>query len=278
MSQGRTCPRCGAAVSEDDDFCSLCGLRLPKQGVEEVFEEAVESRRDLSGEYVPEKPPVKKPVKTPEKPVQRKPAAAKPTPPKTVVLKKCPNCNTPVREDLKFCPNCGFNLEVARMRLRMKQQGVKQTYSRREFFSFEGYQLEGVPMTALMLIIWAVWNFGVAVVSSMGLIQPQLPPPLSIVPPAVFNTVIGVLSILSAIGLLMVIRPLFYIVLALVLLEIPVSMIQIIYAASPPSTSPSPIGTPVFENFAAGLVGLVIVIGLTIQLLRVHKYFTGVSV
>jgi RNA polymerase subunit RPABC4/transcription elongation factor Spt4 len=278
LSQGRTCPRCGAAVSEDDDFCSLCGLRLPKPGPEEVFEEAVESRRDSTEEYVPEKPPVKKPVKTIEKPVQRKPAAVKPAPPKTVVLKKCPNCNTPVREDLKFCPNCGFNLEVARMRLRMKQQGVKQTYSRREFFSFEGYQLEGVPMTALMLIIWAVWNFGVAVVSSMGFIQPQLPPPLSIVPPAVFNTVIGVLSILSAIGLLMVIRPLFYIVLALVLLEIPVSILQIIYAASPPSTSPSPIGTPVFENFAAGLVGLVIVVGLTIQLLRVHKYFTGVSV
>ncbi len=278
MSKGRICPRCGAAVSEDDEFCSLCGLRLPKPGPEEVFEEAVESRRDSTEEYVPEKPPVKKPVKTIEKPVQRRPAAVKPAPPKTVVLKKCPNCNTPVREDLKFCPNCGFNLEVARMRLRMKQQGVKQTYSRREFFSFEGYQLEGVPMTALMLIIWAVWNFGVAVVSSMGFIQPQLPPPLSIVPPAVFNTVIGVLSILSAIGLLMVIRPLFYIVLALVLLEIPVSILQIIYAASPPSTSPSPIGTPVFENFAAGLVGLVIVIGLTIQLLRVHKYFTGVSV
>ncbi|MGB9718791.1 MAG: double zinc ribbon domain-containing protein [Thermoproteota archaeon] len=273
MSQGRTCPRCGAAVGEDDDFCSLCGLRLPKPGPEEVFEEAVESRQDLTGEYAPEKPPVKKPVKTPQRPVQRKPA-----PPKTVVLKKCPNCNTPVGEDLRFCPNCGFNLEVARMRLRMRQQGVKQTYSRREFFSFEGYQLEGVPMTSLMLIIWAVWNFGVAVVSSMGFIQPQLPPPLSIVPPAVFNTVIGVLSILSAIGLLMVIRPLFYIVLALVLLEIPVSIIQIIYAASPPSTSPSPTGTPVFENFAAGLVGLVIVIGLTIQLLRVHKYFTGVSV
>jgi len=278
LSQGRTCPRCGAAVSVDDEFCSLCGLRLPKPGSEEVFEETVENRPDLTEEYAPEKPPVKKPVKTIEKPVQRKPAAVKAVPPKTLVLKKCPNCNTPVREDLKFCPNCGFNLEVARMRLRMRQQGVQQKYSRREFFSFEGYQLEGVPMTALMLIIWAVWNFGVAVVSSMGFIQPQLPPLLSIVPPAVFTTLIGVLSILSAIGLLMVIRPLFYIVLALVLLEIPVSIMQIIYAASPPPTSPSPRGTPVFENFAAGLVGLVIVIGLAIQLLRVHKYFTGVTV
>lgn len=271
MSQGRTCPRCGAAVGLDDDFCSICGFRLPKPGSEEVFEETVE-------EYAPEKPTVKKPVKPPGKPVQRKPAEVKPAQPKKVVLKNCPNCNTPVREDLKFCPNCGFNLEVARMRLRMRQQGVKQTYSRKEFFSFEGYQLEGVPMTALMLIIWAVWNFGVAVASSMGFIQPQLPPPLSMASPAVFTMLIGVLSILSAIGLLMVIRPLFYIVLALVLLEIPVSIMQIIYAASPPSTSPSPIGTPVFENFAAGLVGLVIVVGLTIQLLRVHKYFTGVTV
>lgn len=279
MSQGGTCPRCGAAVGLDDDFCSLCGLHLPKRGPEEGFEEAEESRPDLLGEYAPEKAPVKTPVKKPEKPAARKPSAAKPAPAKTtVVLKKCPNCNTPVREDLKFCPNCGFNLEVARMRLRMRQQGVKQTYSRKEFFSFEGYQLEGVPMTALMLIIWAVWNFGVAVVSSMGFIQPELPPPLEMVSPAVLTTLIGVLSILSAIGLLMVIRPLFYVVLALVLLEIPVSIMQIICAASPPSTSPSPIGTPVFENFAAGLVGLVIVIGLTIQLLRVHKYFTGVSV
>ncbi|MEM3958165.1 MAG: zinc ribbon domain-containing protein [Thermoproteota archaeon] len=277
MSQGRTCPRCGAAVSEDDDFCSLCGLRLPKPGPEEVFEETVESRPESPAEYAPEKPPVKKPVKPVEKPVQRKPAAVKPAQPKTVVLKKCPNCNTPVRDDLKFCPNCGFNLEVARMRLRMRQQGVKQTYSRKEFFSFEGYQLEGVPMTALMLIIWGVWNFGVAVVSSMGLIQPQLPPPLSLVPPAVFTALIGVLSILSAIGLLMVIRPLFYVILALVLVQIPVSIMQIVYSTSAP-TGPTGTGTPVWENFAAGLVGLVIVIGLTIQLLRVHKYFTGVTV
>ncbi|MEM2051282.1 MAG: zinc ribbon domain-containing protein, partial [Thermoproteota archaeon] len=108
MSQGRTCPRCGAAVSEDDDFCSLCGLRLPKPGSEEVFEETVEKRPESPGEYTPEKPPVKKPVKPVEKPVQRKPAAVKPARPKTLVLKKCPNCNTPVREDLKFCPNCGF--------------------------------------------------------------------------------------------------------------------------------------------------------------------------
>ncbi|MCX8184015.1 MAG: hypothetical protein N3F08_06330, partial [Crenarchaeota archaeon] len=79
------------------------------------------------------------------------------------------------------------------------------------------------------------------------------------------------------IGLLMVIRPLFYIILVLVLVQIPVSIMQIVYATSAP-TGPTGIGTPVWENFAAGLVGLVIVVGLTIQLLRVHKYFTGVTV
>jgi len=272
LSQGRTCPRCGAAVGLDDDFCSLCGLPLPKAGKTiGVHEEVEQARPDVFGEYAPPPPA---PV-----PAQPKPRRVKPAPPKrTVVLRKCPNCNTPVREDLKFCPNCGFNLEVARMRLRMRQQGVqKPSYSRRDFFSFEGYELEGVPMTALMLIIWAAWNFGVAVMSSLGFIQPQLPPGISIVPPVVFHTLVGLLSIISAVGLLMVIRPLFYVILALVLVEIPVSIMQVMYAASGPRGS-SPIGTPVFENFAAGLVGLVIVIGLTIQLLRVHKYFTGTSV
>jgi len=272
LSQGRTCPRCGAAVGLDDDFCSLCGLPLPKAEEKIISPEAEPAKPDMFGEYAPPEPPA---PPTPAK----KPSRVKPAQPrKTVVLKKCPNCSSPVREDLKFCPNCGFNLEVARMRLRLRQQGVqKPSYSRREFFSFEGYQLEGVPMTALMLIIWAVWNFGVAVMSSLSVIQPQLPPLISIIPPAVFFTLIGVLSILSAVGLLMVIRPLFYIILALVVVEIPVSIIQMFYATSGPTAS-SPIGTPIFENFAAGLVGLVIVIGLTIQLLRVHKYFTGVTV
>jgi RNA polymerase subunit RPABC4/transcription elongation factor Spt4 len=263
LSQGRTCPRCGATVGVDDEFCSLCGLPLPKaEKTIGGLEEAEPVKPDVFGEYAPVKP------------VSRKPAPPK----RTIVLKKCPNCNTPVREDLKFCPNCGFNLEVARMRLRKRQQGVKnQAYSRKDFFSFEGYELEGVPMTALMLIIWAAWNFGMAVMSSIGWIQPQLPPGLSVVPPVVFNVVVGVLAILSAVGLLMVIRPLFYIILALVFLEIPVSLMQIMYAASG-STAPSPTGTPVFENFAAGLVGLAMVIGLTLQLLRVHKYFTGTRV
>lgn len=268
LSQGRTCPRCGATVGVDDEFCSLCGLSLPKAKTMEGFEEAEPVKPDVFGEYAPVKP------------VSRKPGTVKPAPPRrTIVLRKCPNCNTPVREDLQFCPNCGFNLEVARMRLRKRQQGVKtKTYSRKDFFSFEGYELEGVPMTALMLIIWAAWNFGVAVMSSLGWIQPQLPPGLSVVPPVVFNTVIGVLAILSAAGLLMVIRPLFYIILALVFMEIPVSLMQIMYAASGSPQTPSPTGTPVFENFATGLVGLAMVIGLTIQLLRVYKYFTGTRV
>lgn len=268
LSQGRTCPRCGAAVGVEDEFCSLCGLPLPKaEKTMGGFEEAEPVKPDVFGEYAPVKP------------VSRKPGTVKPAPPKrTIVLKKCPNCNTPVREDLKFCPNCGFNLEVARMRLRKRQQGVEtRTYTRKDFFSFEGYELEGVPMTALMLIIWAAWNFGIAVMSSIGWIQPQLPPGLSVVPPVVFNTVVGVLAILSAVGLLMVIRPLFYIIFALVFLEVPVSIMQIVYATSAPR-NPSEIGTPVFENFATGLVGLFIVFGLLAQLIRIHKYFTGTRV
>lgn len=261
MSQGRTCPRCGATVGVEDEFCSLCGLPLPMAG------------KTIGGLEEPAKPDVFEYA-------TEKPATRKPAPPKrTIVLKKCPNCNIPVREDLKFCPNCGFNLEVARMRLRKRQQGVETgTYTRKDFFSFEGYELEGVPMTAIMLIIWGVWNFGMAVMSSLGWIHPQLPPGLSVIPPAVFNSVIGVLAILSAIGLLMVIRPLFYVILALVFLEIPVSLMQIMYAASGSPRTPSETGTPVFENFAAGLVGLAMVIGLTLQLLRIHKYFTGTRV
>ncbi|MEM3647582.1 MAG: zinc ribbon domain-containing protein [Thermoproteota archaeon] len=257
MSQERTCPRCGANVGLEDDFCSLCGLRLPR--AKEPVEEP--GGREVLGDYGP----VEKPVK--------KAPAVKPPPVRTLVLKKCPNCNTPVREDLKFCPNCGFNLEVARIRLRQRVQGVKtQEYSRRDFFSFEGYRLEGVPMTALMLIIWAAWSFCIAAMAFIGWVQPILPPPLpsDTMFAAAFSIAVGILSILSAIGLLMVLRPLFYFIIILVLLEIPVSIMQLMQAAAG--------GKQVWENFATGLVGLFIVLGLTIQLLRIHKYFTGVRV
>lgn len=258
MSQERTCPRCGATVGLDDDFCSLCGLRLPKARVSE--EPGRRAERAVLEDYAPvEKAP-------------RRPAAAKPPPVRTVVLKKCPNCNTPVREDLKFCPNCGFNLEVARMRLRQRTQSVKaQSYSRKDFFSFEGYQLEGVPMAALMLIIWAAWNFCIAAMVFTGFVKPVLPPPLPSDDPlvaTVFGVVIGLLSVFSAIGLLMVLKPLFYVIIALIILEIPVSIMQLMQASASA-------GRYVWENFATGLVGLFIVIGLTIQLLRIHKYFTG---
>ncbi|MGQ9478810.1 MAG: zinc-ribbon domain-containing protein [Thermoproteota archaeon] len=252
MSQ-RTCPRCGATVEAGDEFCSLCGLQLPWAGER--------ARPDIFGEAAyadearlrPAKPTVKSapPVRTP-------------------ALKKCPNCNASVRDDLKFCPNCGFNLEVARIRLRQRQQGAQGSYSRKEFFSFEGYEIEGVPMTSLMLVIWAVWCFGVAAASFLQLIQPQLPPPFSAVEAWGFNLVIGILSVLSAIGLLMVIRPLFYVILALVLLELPVSLMQLFATPTNPSSA--------WENFATGLIGLFIVIGLTIQLLRIHKYFIGTGV
>lgn len=257
MSRERTCPRCGANVGLEDDFCSLCGYRLPR--TKEPTED--QGGRGVLGDYEP----VEKPVK--------KPPAVKPPPVRTVVLKKCPNCNTPVREDLKFCPNCGYNLEIARIRLRQRAQGIKtQEYSRRDFFSFEGYQLEGVPMTALMLIIWAAWSFCIAAMTFIEWVQPILPPPLpsDTMFAAVFNIIVGMLSMLSAIGLLMVIRPLFYFIIALVLIEIPVSIIQLMGAASG--------GKQVWENFATGLVGIFIVFGLTIQLLRIHKYFTGVRV
>jgi len=256
LSQDRTCPRCGASVGLDDDFCSICGLRLPRarEPVEEPGEEIFGN--------------VKKPVKH-----GRKTSVAKPPPARAIVLRKCPNCNTPVGEDSKFCPNCGFNLEVARIRLRQRAQGVaRQEYSRRDFFSFEGYQLEGVPMTALMLVIWAAWCFCVAAMAFVEWVQPILPPPLpsDTVVAAAFNIAVGLLSILSAIGLLMVLRPLFYFIIVLVLVEIPVSIMQLMQAASG--------GRQVWENFATGLVGLFIVTGLTIQLLRIHKYFTGARV
>lgn len=256
MSQERTCPRCGANVGLEDDFCSLCGLRLPK---------AKEPVEEPGGRVLED-------YGTVEKPVKKAPAVRHP-PVRTPVLKKCPNCNTPVREDLKFCPNCGYNLEVARIRLRQRVQGVRtQEYSRKEFFSFEGYQLEGVPMTALMLIIWAVWSFCIAAMTFIKWVQPILPPPLPSDPlfATAFSITVGVLSILSAIGLLMVLRPLFYFIIVLVLIEIPVSIMQIMQAAAG--------GKQVWENFATGLVGLFIVFGLTIQLLRIHKYFTGARV
>ncbi|MEM1554444.1 MAG: zinc ribbon domain-containing protein [Thermoproteota archaeon] len=256
MSQERTCPRCGANVGLEDDFCSLCGLRLPR---------ARESVEEQGGRVLEDYGPVEKQVK--------KAPGIRPPSVKIPVLKKCPNCNTPVREDLKFCPNCGYNLEVARIRLRQRVQGVRtQGYSRREFFSFEGYQLEGVPMTALMLIIWAAWSFCIAAMTFINWVKPILPPPLpsDTVFASAFSIAIGVLSILSAIGLLMVLRPLFYFIIALILLEIPVSIMQLMQAAAG--------GKQVWENFATGLVGLFIVFGLTIQLLRIHKYFTGASV
>jgi len=241
----------------EDDFCSLCGLRLPK--AKESIEEL--GGKGVLGDY-----------ESIEKPVKKAPGV-RPPPVRIPILKKCPNCNTPVREDLKFCPNCGYNLEVARIRLRQRIQGVRtQEYSRKEFFSFEGYQLEGVPMTALMLVIWAAWSFCIAAMTFINWVKPILPPPLprDTIFASAFSIAIGVLSILSAIGLLMVLRPLFYFIIALILLEIPVSIMQLMQAAAG--------GENVLDNFATGLVGLFIVFGLTIQLLRIHKYFTGVSV
>jgi hypothetical protein len=244
-------------VGPDDDFCSLCGLRLPKARVP-----GEPSGRRAERAALEEYEPVEK--------APRRPTVAKPPPVRAVVLKKCPNCNKPVREDLKFCPNCGFNLEVARMRLRQRTQSVKkESYSRRDFFSFEGYQLEGVPMAALMLIVWAFWNFCIAAMAFIGFVKPVLPPPLpsNDLPATVFSIVIGLLSMLSAIGLLMVLKPLFFFVIVLIVLETIVSIFQLMQAAAG--------GRTIWENFATGLVGLFIVIGLTAQLLRIHKYFTG---
>ncbi|MDW8033999.1 MAG: hypothetical protein RMI79_03565, partial [Nitrososphaerota archaeon] len=117
--------------------------------------------------------------------------------------------------------------------------------------------------------IWATWSFCVAAMAFIKWVDPVLPPPLpgGTEFATAFSITIGVLSILSAIGLLMVIRPLFYFIIALVLIEIPVSIMQLMQAASG--------GRQVWENFATGLVGLFIVLGLVIQLLRIHKYFTG---
>jgi hypothetical protein len=245
-------------VGPDDDFCSLCGLRLPKARVP-----GEPSGRRAERAALEEYEPVEK--------APRRPTVAKPPPVRAVVLKKCPNCNKPVREDLKFCPNCGFNLEVARMRLRQRTQSVKkESYSRRDFFSFEGYQLEGVPMAALMLIVWAFWNFCIAAMAFIGFVKPVLPPPLpsnDLLTATVFSIVIGLLSMLSAIGLLMVLKPLFFFVIVLIVLETIVSIFQLMQAAAG--------GRTIWENFATGLVGLFIVIGLTAQLLRIHKYFTG---
>lgn len=153
---------------------------------------------------------------------------------------------------------------------------------KRKFFSFEGYQLEGVGNLAILLIVWGVWDIAAALLS----IIPQaggrvvvlwLPGGLdsatSIFPTVVFLA-LGAVLIMVAFGLLLVKPPFFWIGIATALVLIPISLFQIIHGLTGEFVT-SPTGTHQMDNIMMGLVGLMVAAVTLLQFLRTKKYFAG---
>jgi hypothetical protein len=203
-------------------------------------------------------------------------------------MTKCPNCSRDVTHGTKYCPSCGFNLEAAAKRMATSKDGdaAKGLYfgERKKFFSFEGYQLEGVGNLAILLIIWGIWDIAAALLSLAS--SPQtggkivvlwLPggfeSSTSVLPIVVFMA-LGVVLILVALGLLLVKPAFFWIGLATSLILIPLSLFQIVHGLTGEFQT-SPTGTHQMDNIMMGLVGIMVAAVTLLQFLRTRKYFVG---
>jgi hypothetical protein len=190
----------------------------------------------------------------------------------------------------KYCPNCGFNLEAAAKRLAAPKgaaSAARDLYfgEKRKFFSFEGYQLEGVGNLAILLIIWGVWDIAAAILSlplptqAGGRIVVLWFPggfdsSTSILPIVVFLA-LGAVLVLVALGLLLVKSEFFWIGVATSLILVPLSLFMIIHGLSGGPFPTSPTGTHQMDNIMMGLVGLLVAAATLLQFLRTKKYFIG---
>ena len=193
---------------------------------------------------------------------------------------KCPNCGYDLKAGVKYCPSCGFNVEVWLKRKAMPGKAGPSYYtSRKRFFSFEGYSLEGVTPAAVLYVIWGGWNLLMAVLAAWGQVKVFYP----VITGQGFETTtltlvvlvaIGLCLMLSAFGIMQVNSILYLLGIVALVVSLPLSILQIESAMNVAMPS-SAIGTGQYENLLGGFLGIMIsVIGL-IQSLRIRKYFFG---
>lgn len=253
MSETKYCPRCGSPVPSDSRFCPVCG---------QLLERRVEPPR----RQMPPQPPERVEAPSPKVPQAPKPLEWP---------ERCPNCSSRATPGEKYCPQCGFNIEAFARRAALKAPAKVSYYStRRKFFSFEGYELEGVVPAASMYIIWGFWNVVMALFVYLGWTELFFPEPFS-TQPLVLLLTMAALMISAAVGLLLVNTPLYVLGMLGVATMLPVSFIQLMRALQLPEGSASPTGTHQLENVMSGIVGIIISAASLLQSVRIRKYFFG---
>ncbi|HYA21587.1 MAG TPA: zinc-ribbon domain-containing protein [Thermoproteota archaeon] len=278
----RDCPRCGASIQGDTKFCPSCGYRLdepPKAGQGTTGTVRTASQSILQ-RLVPRKPQPS--TQAPSDAVPRVRTASEFTQPVSNWPAKCPNCGFDLKAGAKYCASCGFNVEVWLKRRAMPGGKGSPSYytSRKRFFSFEGYSLEGVTPAAVMFLIWGLWNLMMSVLALTGGVKVFYP--MSGAPPGFETTglTVGVLFIMglallfSAFGLMQVNTILYLVGVIAMIVSVPLSITQIASALTVSLVS-GPTGTGQLENLLMGFLGLMIsFIGL-VQSMRIRKYFFG---
>jgi len=254
LSESKYCPRCGSPVPTDSRFCPVCGQLLEKR-VEPPKRQVPPQPSASTEAPSAEAQQVPKPLQWPE---------------------KCPNCSSRVTMGEKYCPQCGFNLEAFAKRVALKAPTKISYYgTKKRFFSFEGYELEGVVPAASMYIIWGFWNVIMALFVYLGWTELFLPEPFSS-QPLILLFVMAALMISAAVGLLLVNTPLYVVGMMGVATMLPVSFMQLMLALRPvEQLGPSPTGYHQLENVMSGIIGIIIAIASLLQSVRIRKYFFG---
>lgn len=254
MSESKYCPRCGSPVPAESRFCPVCGQLLERRV---------------------EPPKVQMPPQPPSASAEAPSAEVQQAPKPLQWPERCPNCSARVTTGERYCPQCGFNLEAFARRAALKVPAKISYYgTKRRFFSFEGYELEGVVPAASMYIIWGFWNVVMALFVYLGWTELFLPEPFS-TQPLVLLFAMAALMISAAVGLLLVNTPLYVMGMMGVATMLPVSFLQLMQALQLPEGSASPTGTHQLENVMSGIVGIIIAIASLLQSIRIRRYFFG---
>lgn len=278
----RDCPRCGASIQGELKFCPSCGYRLdePPKAEQGGAGTTRTASQGILQKLVPRRP---QPSGQAPSDVPRVRTASEFTQPVANWPTKCPNCGFDLKAGVKYCPSCGFNVEVWLKRRTIPGNKGSPSYytSRKRFFSFEGYSLEGVTPAAAMFLIWGLWNLLMSVLALTGNVKIFYP--MISGPPPGFETtgltvgllfVLGLALLLSAFGLMQVNAILYLLGILAMVISLPLSIMQIASATSVQLIG-GPSGTGQLENLLMGFLGILIsFIGL-IQSMRIRKYFFG---
>jgi len=277
----RDCPRCGASIQGDLKFCPSCGYRLDESPKAEQVPAgtARTASQSILQRLVPRRP---QPSGQAPGGVPRVRTASEFAQPVANWPTKCPNCGFDLKAGVKYCPSCGFNVEVwLKRRTIPGNKGTPSYYtSRKRFFSFEGYSLEGVTPAAMMFLIWGLWNLLVSVLALTGGVKVFYP--ISGPPPGFQTTaltvgvlfVIGMALLFSAFGLMQVNTILYLLGVFAMIISIPLSIAQIASALTVGLVS-GPTGTGQLENLLMGFLGIMISFMGLVQSMRIRKYFFG---